>query len=350
MMRPPVLRYLKDPLPIKNTGLCLPRAGVAVVLAAATLLALFSTAIFPALAQEVYLRYGTTLQQTSSRDYSYSLGPNPQGLGEYGVWSPICLNEGHVTVHKRDGLTPQLWGRINILNRKVSLAASAGPYLYSNAGPLPRRGSYPDDYGVGAMFSLAATLYTESRFLLHVRSNWALAPHGVNTSVTTIGVGYQEGNASSPVLPAGGTSPQNSLKTNNEIAFLAGVSFLNGIGHKHVAAESIEYRRGLGQHFDWTIGWLNEVSHVSRTGPATQLWVTRAFFGDHLGLGLGAGPYLAFDSHGDRDVTKVNWLVSGTAHYLLVRPQWSLRFTWNRVSADNNRDADIVLAGVGYRF
>lgn len=350
MIHPPFMGRLKDRLSTKNPDSCLSRTGVSTVQVVAILLVLLSMVPSTAPAQEIYFHYGTT-RQTSPGDHSYAWGLTYlQGVGEYGAWSLTYLNEGHVTVHKRDGLAPQFWGRINMVDRRVSMAAGAGPYLYCDTRLSQGRSSYSDDHGVGAMFSLSATLYTESRLLLHVRSNWIRVPHSVNTSVTTIGVGYRIEQPSSPGPPRGRALPQNDRTTRNEIALLAGTSVLNEISHKHAAAESIEYRRGLGHHFDWTIGWLNEASHVSRTGPVTQFWVTCPFFDNHLSIGLGAGPYLAFDSYGNRDVTKVNWLVSATAHYLPVHPQWSLRFTWSRVATDHNRDADVVLAGVGYCF
>ena len=40
------------------------------------------------------------------------------------------LNEGHVPGHHRDGQTIQIWGRTNVFDRRLSLAAGVGPYRY----------------------------------------------------------------------------------------------------------------------------------------------------------------------------------------------------------------------------
>ena len=142
---------------------------------------------------------------------------------------------------------------------------------------------------------------------------------------------------------------QALLTTRNEITLLAGASVPNSGGTDAAVAASLEYRRSLTRYFDWTIGWLNEGASVSRTGPVTQIWAGRRFFDDRLAFGFGAGPYLAYDSHDDRNITKVNWLVGATVSYRFL-PQWAIRATYNRVTTDNNRDADIFVAGIGYRF
>jgi len=68
-----------------------------------------------------------------------------------------------------------------------------------------------------------------------------------------------------------------------------------------------------------------------------------------LAFGLGAGPYLAYDRRDDHNITKVDWLVSATVSYRFL-PQWAIRLTYNRVTTDNNHDADVGTAGIGYRF
>lgn len=114
-------------------------------------------------------------------------------------------------------------------------------------------------------------------------------------------------------------------------------------------AESIQYRRNLAPHFDWTIGWLNEDSPISRTGPATQIWAGRTFLNDRFGLEIGLGPYLGHDSHAAYDATRLDWLasISGSVRF---SERWLVRLTWNRVTTSNDRDTDMFMAGVGYRF
>ena len=304
----------------------------------------------PAMAQEIYVHNGATRPATSDTT-GYAGGLTYlEGLGEHAAWSLTYLNEGHVTEHKRDGFAPQFWGRLNVFDRRVSFAIGAGPYLYYDTVSSSTKPDASNEHGVGAMVSLAATLYMESRFLVQARVNWISTHQNADAYVATLGIGYQLEKPPS-VGPLTGYSCQDDqalLTTRNEITLLAGASVPNS-GGADALATSLEYRRSLTRYFEWTIGWLNEGASVSRTGPVTQIWAGRRFFDDRLALGFGAGPYLAYDSHDDRNVTKVNWLVGATVSYRFL-PQWAIRATYNRVTTDNNRDTDIVVAGIGYRF
>ncbi len=271
-----------------------------------------------------------------------------EGLGENLAWSIGYRNEGHLSSHKRDGLAAQLWGRVNVLDRHLSLSAGAGPYLYYDTR-VPSVGSdYTNDHGVGAMFSLAATWYTASRLLFQARANWIWTSQNFNSYSYTFGIGYQLEKPPKPG-PLTGASAQAKRTDTNEVTVFGGTSVLNALSDTYAAAGSVEYRRGLARYFDWTIGMLTEAHPASRTGLLTELWAVRAFFDDHLSLGFGAGPYLAQDRGGENTTTKVNWLVSATASYRFGE-HWAVRSTWHRVTTTYNRDADVVLLGVGYRF
>jgi hypothetical protein len=304
----------------------------------------------PAMAQEIYLHNGTA-RQTVTDTIGYAGGLTYlEGLGEHAAWSLTYLNEGHVTEHKRDGFAPQFWGRLNVFDRRISFAAGAGPYLYYDTVSSSANPEASNEHSVGAMVSLTATLYTESRFLFQVRTNWIWTHQNANAYVTTIGVGYQLEKPLSvgPLAEVSRQSDQVSQTAKNEFALLAGGSVLNS-GGRDATAVNIEYRRSLTRYFDWTIGLLNEGHSVSRTGPITQIWAGRSFFDDQLAFGVGAGPYLAYDTYNDRNITKMNWLVGATISYRFL-PRWAIRVTYNRVTTDNNRDTDIGMAGIAYRF
>jgi hypothetical protein len=86
-----------------------------------------------------------------------------------------------------------------------------------------------------------------------------------------------------------------------------------------------------------------------------QLWLTRAFFNERLALGIGAGAYAAIHHGGPNENGNMggdgilSGLVSISASYRL-KQHWSARVTWNRVITRYSRDADVILAGIGYRF
>jgi hypothetical protein len=304
--------------------------------------------IFPAKAQEIYYYRGASYRTDSSNNSTTWGLTYLEGLGEYAAWSLSYLNEGRIEEHKRDGLGALLWGRLPIFNRHVALAAGAGPYFYYDTIISSNKQSFSNEHGMGAMLSLTSTLYTESRFLIQVRTNMILTHQNLNTYVVALGIGYQ---LEKTLLPGPLTGPayHDFQTTDKEITLSAGVTNLDAISDRHAAAESAEFRCGLARHVDWAIGWLNEEHPVSRAGPFTQVWVVQSFFYDKLAIGVGTGPYLVFDSHGAHEFKKVNLLVSGTFSYRF-HPHWGLRISWNRVATDHDRDADVVLYGISYRF
>ena len=301
-----------------------------------------------AFCQEIYVHGGAT-SRTDSSDGSYAWGLTYlHGLGDYAALSLTYLNEGHVPDHKRDGLSPQFWGRYPLFDRKLSLAAGVGPYLYFDTARASTGLSFSDTHGVGAMLSLSATIYTESRVLFQARGNWVWTPQNANTYVTTLGIGYL---LERPVKDGQEERTVWRLEPfKNEVTLSAGMAVLNEWGgNGHSGAGSLEYRRRLGQYFDFTAGWLLEGGPVSRNGPMTQIWAGRRFFDERLSLGVGAGPYLGFDTSGGSSATKVNLLVSTGASFALY-DRWAIRATWNRVATDYDRDSDVFLGGISYRF
>ena len=207
------------------------------------------------------------------------------------------LNEGHLPDHHRDGYAPQVWLRTNIINRQLSLAAGVGPYLYYDTASGRGQSDSYNTHGLGGIVSLAATWYTESRWLFQVRGNWIGATNRFDTISLSCGIGYQLDAPSSPG-PRIAAPHQNERTTNNEITLFMGESTLNRFDSRHTAAEAVEYRRGLTQHIDWTIGFMNEGSSIplERYGITSQVWLVRAFFDDYVALGVGVGPYLAYNS------------------------------------------------------
>jgi hypothetical protein len=309
----------------------------------------FFFTICPAFAQEIYVHGGLT-NRTDSSDSSYAWGLTYlHGLGDYAAWSVSYMNEGHIPNHKRDGLSLQFWGRYPLFGRSVSLAAGIGPYMYFDTTRPSFDNSYSNTHGVGTVMSVSATLYTESRFLFQARSNWTWTSQNANTFATTIGIGYQLEGATKK--DAHNESPhKTSPSGNNEVAILAGVSAINEwADHGTGWTGALEYRRNLFRYLEWSTGWLVEGGPVSRKGPMTQIWASRKFFDDRFSLGVGAGPYLGFEASRGGNVTKVDWLVSASASYQ-IHNNWAIRATWGRVTTDYDRDTDVVLSGIAYRF
>lgn len=186
-------------------------------------------------------------------------------------------------------------------------------------------------------------------FSCRPRTNLILVPEGFNTYVVALGIGYQMEKTIVPPGPLTGPAYHDFKTTDREITLSTGVSNLDAIHDRHASAQSAEFRCGLSRHVDWSAGWLNETHPVSRTGPFTQLWAVQSFFYDRVAIGTGAGPYLVSDTHGSRDFTKLNLLLGGTVS-LRFHARWALRVSWNRVATDHDRDSDVVLYGLTWRF
>lgn len=63
-------------------------------------------------------------------------------------------------------------------------------------------------------------------------------------------------------------------------------------------AWKMEYRQGLGEHFEFSYSWLNE-GHVTdhhRDGYSLQLWARDSFLDQRVSLSLGAGAYRYYDT------------------------------------------------------
>ena len=266
------------------------------------------------------------------------------------------LNEGHVPGHHRDGQSIQIWGRTNVLDRRLSLAAGVGPYRYFDTTVSSAGDGYGNVHGWGTVGSLAATYYTGSRWLYQMRFNRIVTHDSINTSALMFGIGYQ-------LEPVSERGPQVSAPrqlektTTDEITLFLGRTIVNSYDSERDSARALEYRHGLGRYFDVTLGVLNEGDPglVRRTGITAQIWAVREVLAsDRLVLGIGFGPYLAIDKYrtsvsGEGGGSDFSWIFTATAADRFSR-HWDARISWNRINTDYHRDTDVILFGAGYRF
>jgi hypothetical protein len=307
--------------------------------------------VSPLGAQEVFVSGGLSRAAgigTSKPAWSISY---LQGLGEHLAFSLTYLNEGHQADQHRDGLAPEVWGRIYTLEKRLALAAGIGFYAYCDSDLSPAGDTYRNIHGIGAISSVAATWYGQSPLLFQLRANYIAAPNSFDSLSATFGIGYQLDSpfkaGSSPAL-----TRNQAEAADNEITGFLGASVPNNSRSESAFSQGLEYRRRLSPYFGWTAMFLNEggsSSSVSRYGLATQLWGVREFFENRLALGVGAGPYFVRDSSPGEGRTTMLGMVSLTGSYRFV-PRWGIRITWNRVITDYDRDTDVFLGGVSYRF
>lgn len=306
-------------------------------------------------AEEIHL-LGGVVQERASRDQSYSWAVKYlHDLTEHWAVSFLWLNEGHFEHHHRDGHILQLWVRTKPLRERVVLAAGIGPYLYYDTQLAREGASYEDFHGWGAIASLSATWRLDNRWLFSVNSNVIETSRSIDTFSVLAGIGYQlEAPCSPDQISA--SSPGTESNVKNEVTVFGGVTIVNSLDSENTTTWMLEYRRKLGRYFNWTIGWLDEGNPgpIFRAGLITQLWFVRSFFEDHLTLGVGTGPYLALDKlrkqeSVDNDELNVAGIVTMSAAYQFRSP-WIVRISWNRIVTNYDRDTDVLLGGIGFRF
>lgn len=302
----------------------------------------------PARAQEFTILGGSARANAPSEStYSWAFS-YLQPLDDYNALSFTWLNEGHFTEHHRDGFALQYWRRAWFFDRRLALAAGIGAYDYFDTTASDQGKPYSDAHGVALIYSVSATWYTHSPWFFQARVNRTDASHSIHTTAALIGVGYQLGTATSaPVaFPAG---------YRDELTLLAGKTTVNSLHSPGAFAKSVEFRHGFGDYIDATLTWLDEGDTVltRRNGGAAQVWLSRGFFGDKLRLAVGAGPYVSIDTYrvsgGTNTSDKVSALVTMSASYQFAR-HWIVRASWDRVLTGYDKDSDIYLAGIGYRF
>ena len=302
-------------------------------------------------AQEVYLFAGG--QRTEDRaegSYAYGL-EYAHNLSEHFVASYQYLNEGHVTDHHRDGVSPQIWFRLLSPGRKFAFAVGAGPYRYYDTTTDMSSGTTIDAHGWGGLFSAAASWYPRAPWIVQLRYNRAQVGSSMSTDSLLLGLGLQLDAAQrpGPVVPP--ATYGFSSAERNEFDGFVGKTVVNNFHSPQGAAWAVEYRRNLTPYVDLTGTFLDEgdAKDVKRQGLAGQLWLTRAFFHQRASVGIGAGPYFARDQDQSDHSTHVLGLGTTTLAYQFAS-QWVLRVSWHRTLTSYNRDTDVVLLGLGLRF
>jgi hypothetical protein len=254
-------------------------------------------------------------------------------------------NEGHVPSHHRDGYAAQLWARTSLLSPRLSLAAGVGPYRYfdtvsSSDDPL----GYSDRHGWGMVYSLTATWHAgSSPWLYQLRADRVVLSHGIDTSRLTAGVGYRLQRD----LQRAGESARNT-----EATLYLGKTIVNSLESQTATAHSAELRHTFGPLLRGSVAWLdeNDAQLVKRQGLVLQAWLEPSFQRERLSLGIGYGPYIASDDQRrDRNGLFGSGLLTLTASLRLTE-RWLARMSWNRVISRYDRDTDVILLGVGYRF
>lgn len=264
------------------------------------------------------------------------------------------INEGHLEEHRRDGFAVQGWGRVPLLDNRLSIGIGAGIYQYFDTRLLPA-GDHENVHGLAPVYSLTATYYTEGPWFAQIAVNHIHPESDTNSDTYLVGVGYRLWKETvSPSGPGEGDRPKRT--TGYEVMPFLGQVVVNSPGNESGIGAGIEFRMGIGNHLDWTVTWLREEvsGKLDRTGLGTQIWLVDAFLARRVTLGFGAGLYSFVDFEappdpgGNRNLDMAGLLTVTTSYRFF--DHWFTRFNWNRVMSNDSRDSDIFLLGVGYRW
>jgi hypothetical protein len=268
------------------------------------------------------------------------------------------LNEGHPEglgrEYHRDGQAAQLWWHTAPSARGPRFEVGLGPYHYFSTVSAANPEGYVNEHGWGLLGSIGATWDLGRGLLTSVRLNRIQTRTGINTTALVAGLGYR--------FDAGGDgdrgSTESRLAGRMELDAMLGASIVNSLSSEADLAKAVSLRYAFGGPVGASLTYLDEGALETggarigrRAGLAPQLWLQEDL-SPRFSIGVGLGPYFATTAlrrADGRDLPRVSALVSVTGAYAIT-PAWTGRLTWNRVRSSYDRDTDVVLFGLGYRF
>jgi hypothetical protein len=276
---------------------------------------------------------------TAELGFAQRMNPNLSLSAEY-------LNEGHPTMHHRDGLTSQLWLHTAIPERGFSFGAGFGPYYYFDTTTgLGSATEYRNVHGWGTVASVSMKWHLEKRSYIEVRANRVRTHGDGDSNGLLVGMGYELKN-----VPDRVEKPGDRL-----IMAQVGQAIVNSFESERATAYGVEFRDTVTQNMEWSASLLNEgpIGVAERKGVVGQLWLLRPFT-ERTVLELGGGGYLMRDRVNRDDATEESktHLVPIVTIGIRYRfsPDWRAQFSWSRVVTNYHRDSDVLLLGVGRVF
>jgi hypothetical protein len=275
-----------------------------------------------------------------------------QALDDHHAFSFAYINEGHFLLHHRDGAALQFWTQTDLFSPRFFVAAGAGPYVFADT--IEDRAQ--DHKGLAADLSLIAGWRLTDDWSIQARANKIFAANSFNSLMYEIGFGYEL----SQTKRIGGGSDEGGddwTSSGKSVAMMVGQTVVNIRANGRSIAKILEYRQELKPHWDFTLAAISEGKSeiANRNGVASELWLKQGFYHNRLSMGIGAGIYAGFDQgpsssgNGKEVGPFAAGLISGTAAFQLTQ-KLGVRATWHRVGTYYNRDSDIWLGALEYRW
>jgi len=302
--------------------------------------------------------YPDEVSWVGSQVYSLRQWPSDSGWGisyfkvinRYLAGSIAYLNDAHFPGHHRDGVAMEVWVPLVPFGNRLNLSAGGGSFYYYDTVFAQNSGGYADAHGWAWLASVRAT-YQPFSSLPHLfiegRIDYTAPSRSIETTSIGLGVGYR-GISDSHRLP-----DTSAVFADNEVVASYGKTVTNSFDSSaHQArAASLDYRRRVWRELRMSVGYLYEgdTQLVRRSGIMTEGWAEPSFASGLCSIGVGFGFYAATDKYRPAPGRGLSEVVSAT---LSIQPTRHLdvRFLWHRIVTNYNRDADILLWGIGYRF
>jgi hypothetical protein len=304
-----------------------------------------------AYASDLQLHLGGLHATHSELTYSWALEYR-HPLNKHLSASLSWLTEGHVPGHHRDGQAVQLWWHTASAARRPVFELGLGPYRYFDTRNAQNADGYTDAHGWGFVATAGATWEFSGKWLASLRINRTQVHESIKTTALVAGVGYRFGPANGSTSDASSSSAiSRAIRT--EVDVMVGGTTVNSFDSDARLAKAVSVRFRATDHLTGSLTYIDEgkVQPGWRAGIAPQVWLEQDLT-DHLSVGAGIGPYFATRNPrklDGEDAPSTSALVSITAAYAIA-PAWNARLTWNRVATRYDRDADVVMVGLGYRF
>lgn len=261
-------------------------------------------------AQELSVSYGKTYLYNNQKSYSYEVEYNHPVYKSISG-STFYLNEGHFTNNHKDLTGLELWKSINFNKLTVSIGYGAA-YCYTTE-------TNKDVHTINSIISLSNKYYLFNNNFTELTIN--------KSKDTTVLIGFGHNFNKQ-------TEVKEDVIDNKELSFYVGQHISNLAGCPSKNTQIIEYKNGVNSYLNWTVSAID-------SGIASQIWAVKSLKNNSLDGSIGLGPYV---NNG-----KVNTLVSFKLTKQ-INSLFNMSAMLNREITTDNKDADIIVAGIGYKF
>lgn len=274
------------------------------------------------------------------------------------AWSLAYLNDAHFPGHHRDGIAAEAWFTFIPYPSPITLSAGSGTFYYYDTVFAQNTSGYADAHGWAWLGSVRATLQPASwkHMYVEARIDYTSPTKSIETTSFGLGLGYR-GNSDDPSAP--GHSSETPGK--NEVVGSYGKTVTNSFnsGSHQAGSGALDYRRTISEESKFwsevrlSVGYLYEgdTQLIRRSGVTTEVWGEPSFCSGRWSIGAGIGLYSAIDKYRPSPGRHVSGVVSTTMSYHPFNDMGlDLRVIWHRIVTDYNRDTDVLLFGLGYRF